>query len=58
MSVVAFKQRTGSPVAKSATYRAMLSDTVDLLRSMKYADDASRVAAEAQIEAIDEILTE
>ena len=58
MGVVAFKKPAGSPAAKSATYRAMLSDTVDLLRSMKYADDASRVAAEAQIEAIDEILTE
>jgi hypothetical protein len=39
------------------TFKAMLADTRDLLRGLNYATPEDKHAAELQIEAIDEVLT-
>lgn len=56
MGVVAFPSKPGSPIAQANTLRAMLEDTKDLLQRLTYKDDSSSLAAQAQIEAINEIL--
>jgi hypothetical protein len=40
------------------TYRALLQDTRDLLAMLKYATPKDEAAAQVQIEAIDEVLTD
>jgi hypothetical protein len=40
------------------TYRALLQDTRDLLAMLKYATPKDEQAAQVQIEAIDELLTD
>lgn len=40
------------------TFRAMLEDTRDLLESLEYATEEDHEAARAQIEAINQLLTD
>lgn len=42
---------------KANTLKAMLEDTRDLFGTLSYADEASKTAAQAQVEAINEVLT-
>ncbi len=56
MGVVAFPFKPGSPLAQVNTFKAMLADTKDLLQQLSYKDSNSSLAAQAQIEAINEIL--
>lgn len=43
---------------KGNTFKAMLEDTRDLLRGLNYATPEDKHAAQLQIEAIDEVLTD
>lgn len=56
MSVVPFRAPANSPFARLATLTAILNDTLDLLKSLTLSDEAAKVAVEAQVEAITEIL--
>lgn len=57
MTVIAFPKKSLRPSLSTATLRALLEDTKDLLKVLRYEDEVHAQAATAQIEAIDDILT-
>lgn len=45
------------PQRERNTYRAMLLDTLEVMKSVKYATTADSITAGFQVEAIEELLT-
>lgn len=46
------------PMRENATLRAMLAETADLMGALDYANPESKIAAQAQIEAVQSVLTD